>query len=69
MTNPDETCDAEMCMLPAARSGTVELPGRNVELRLCEEHLKQVEAGKVRELRQSRKADGTWNRVVALFHR
>jgi hypothetical protein len=69
MTNPDDTCDADMCTLPAARSGTVEVPGRNVELRLCEEHLEQVEAGKVQELRQSRKADGTWGRVVALFHR
>lgn len=69
MANSEKTCDADMCTLDATRSGVVELPGRNVELRLCDEHQEQVSAGKVRELRQTRGADGTWNRVVALFHR
>jgi len=68
MTDPENTCDAEMCMLPATQRGVAELPGRNVELRLCDDHLEQLRAGKVREVRRDKAADGPWKRAVAFFH-
>ena len=55
-------------MLPATQRGVAELPGRNVELRLCDDHLEQLRAGKVREVRRDKAADGPWKRAVAFFH-
>lgn len=47
------TCDAEHCTRPATQVGTVELAITPIELRLCDEHVAALQAGKVRGLSQA----------------
>lgn len=46
------TCDAEDCTRRATQVGAVDLPVRPLELRLCDEHVDALRAGKVRGLSQ-----------------
>ncbi len=45
-------CDAEHCTRRATQMGTAQLPIRSIELRLCDEHVAALRAGKVRGLSQ-----------------
>ena len=45
-------CDAEDCPRPATQVGVAELPIKPLELRLCDEHVEALRAGKVRGLSQ-----------------
>ena len=46
------TCDALDCNRRATQVGVAELPIRSLELRLCDEHVAALQAGKVRGLSQ-----------------
>ena len=46
-------CDAEDCTRPATQVGVAELPIKPLELRLCDEHVAALRAGKVRGLSQA----------------
>jgi len=46
-------CDAENCTRRATQVGVAELPIKPLELRLCDEHVKALQAGKVRGLSQA----------------
>ncbi|SDF07224.1 hypothetical protein SAMN05660662_0982 [Blastococcus aurantiacus] len=45
-------CDAQDCPRRATQVGVAELPIRPLELRLCDEHVEALRAGKVRGLSQ-----------------
>lgn len=68
MTSLGHTCDAAGCEREATQVGVLDLPGRRVELRLCDEHVDRLHAGKVRQVRQDRKSDGGWGRAAASFN-
>ena len=46
-------CDAENCTRRATQVGVAELPIKPLELRLCDEHVAALQAGKVRGLSQA----------------
>jgi hypothetical protein len=46
-------CDAENCTRRATQVGVAELPIKPLELRLCDEHVAALHAGKVRGLSQA----------------
>jgi hypothetical protein len=46
-------CDAEDCPRRATQVGVAELPTKPLELRLCDEHVAALRAGKVRGLSQA----------------
>ena len=61
-------CDAEDCTHRATQVGVAELPIRPVELRLCDEHVAALRAGKVRGLSQgTRTRTGTASRPQVSF--
>ena len=49
-------CDAEDCTRRATQVGVADLPIRPLELRLCDEHVEALRAGKVRGLSQGGRA-------------
>ena len=46
-------CDAQDCTSRATQVGVADLPIRSLELRLCDEHVEALRAGKVRGLSQA----------------
>jgi hypothetical protein len=46
-------CDGEDCNRKATQVGVVELAIQPIELRLCDEHVRALQAGKVRGLSQA----------------
>ena len=61
-------CDAEGCTRRATQVGVAELPIEPLELRLCDEHVDALRAGKVRGLSQgTRKRNGTSPRPQVSF--
>ncbi len=52
MHDPDPLCDASDCSHRATQVGVVDLPIQPVELRLCDEHVAALRAGKLRGMSQ-----------------
>lgn len=52
MTDPGRDCDAAGCARRATQVGVVELPIQPLELRLCDEHVAALRAGKLRGMSQ-----------------
>ena len=50
MTDAGTICDADTCLRRATQVGTVDLPIRPLELRLCDAHVAALRAGKLRGL-------------------
>lgn len=68
MDDPGRTCDADTCDRRATQIGVAELPVRPLELRLCDEHVAALRAGKVTGLAQERRRhDGGYTRPRVSF--
>ncbi|MDT0277973.1 hypothetical protein [Blastococcus goldschmidtiae] len=59
MTDPGRQCDASDCGRRATQVGVVELPIRPLELRLCDEHVAALRAGKLRGMSQEQRPGGS----------
>ena len=68
MTSLGHPCDAKACEREATQAGMLDLPGRHVELRLCDEHVDKLRAGAVRSSSEERGTDGRWKRAAAFFN-
>ncbi|MGY2130181.1 hypothetical protein [Blastococcus sp. SYSU DS0617] len=58
MTDPGHYCDASGCARPATQVGVVELSIQPLELRLCDEHVAALRAGKLRGMSQEQRPGG-----------
>ncbi len=68
MTDAGRNCDAQGCERAATQVGTVPLPIRPLELRLCDEHVAALRAGKVTGLSQERRPrTGSYTRTQVSF--
>lgn len=64
----DHPCDATDCERPATQVGEVKVPVRPLEVRLCDEHVQALRAGKLREMSQDRQPhDGGYARPRLTF--
>jgi hypothetical protein len=68
MTTPGSTCNADGCDNPATQVGQAPLPGEDVTLRLCDEHVAKLRAGQVRSVQRQRGADGRMRQAEVFFN-
>jgi hypothetical protein len=68
MTDSRTSCDARDCTRRATQLGTVELPIEPLELRLCDEHVDALRAGKLQGMSQAtRRRPGVSTRPQVTF--
>jgi hypothetical protein len=58
MSDSGNACDAEHCFRRATQVGVVPLPIQSLELRLCDDHVAALRAGKLQGLSQEPKRRG-----------